>query len=383
MVTAGIYMVFRSNPLYSLAPDTLEFIAYIGAATALLGALIGLAQNDIKKVLAYSTVSQLGYMFMALGVGAYSSSLFHVVTHAFFKALLFLGAGSVIHAMSNEQDIRTMGGLAKPLRITFLTFLIGTIAISGIPPFSGFFSKDEILFNLYLHNKPVWAIGLLGSFLTAFYMFRLLYLTFFGNFRGNEHQKEHLHESPVAMTLPLLILAVLATLGGLLNVPEALGGHSALANWLSPVIAKSIESAGHGADHQQLEFILMSVSVLVALAGIGLASVVYLGQKRLPVSETSKLSPIHNLVYHKFYVDEVYDWIIVKPLAFLSRVFGFVFEYLIIDLAVAGIGALARVTGKGLRYIQSGSTGFYLLIMVTSIGLYLAFLFQDNLFSLL
>lgn len=376
MVTAGIYMVIRSNALYSLAPVTQEFIAYIGAATALLGALIGLAQNDIKKVLAYSTVSQLGYMFMALGVGAYSSSLFHVVTHAFFKALLFLGAGSVIHAMSNEQDIRFMGGLSKKLRVTFITFLIGTIAIAGIPPFSGFFSKDEILFQLFLHNKVAWAIGLTGSFLTAFYMFRLLFLTFFGEFRGTEHQREHLHESPAAMTVPLAILAVLATLGGLLNVPEVLGGHAELHHWLSPLLVQYGTPEAH-ADHASLENTLMAVSVLVAAAGIGLAYVFYMAQKQRPAAETVTLSPIHKLVYRKFYIDELYDRAIVRPLALLSRVFGFVVEYLVIDLAVTGIGALSRVTGKTLRYVQSGSTGLYLLLMVASIALYLTYLFKD------
>ena len=381
MVTAGIYMVFRSNPLYSLSPIVLEFICYIGAATALLGALIGLAQNDIKKVLAYSTVSQLGYMFMALGVGAYSTSLFHVITHAFFKALLFLGAGSVIHAMSNEQDIRRMGGLRQALPTTFLTFLIGTIAISGIPPFSGFFSKDEILFHLFLHNKVAWVIGLTGSFLTAFYMFRLLFLTFFGEFRGNEHQKSHLHESPWAITLPLVILAVLATLGGLLNMPEGLGGHEMLATWLKPVIAGyGIAEAYEAGDHASLENILMAVSVVVALCGIGLSYVFYMSKNERPVEEGVRLSPIHRLVYHKFYIDELYDRVFVRPISFLSRVFGFVFEYLIIDLAVTAIGAMARVMGKGLRYAQSGSTGLYLLLMVSSIAIYLAIVFQDNLF---
>jgi len=373
MVTAGIYMVFRSNALYTLAPATQEFICYIGAATALLGAFIGLAQNDIKKVLAYSTVSQLGYMFMALGVGAYSSSLFHVVTHAFFKALLFLGAGSVIHAMSNEQDIRRMGGLAKKLPITSLTFLIGTIAIAGVPPFSGFFSKDEILFNLYLHNKPVWAMALLGSFLTAFYMFRLYYLTFTQEFRGKDQQKHHLHESPMAMTLPLVVLAILAALGGLLNVPSVLGGNSFLGHWLSPVLASV---AGHNADHDALEQLLMAVSVVVALTGIGLASFMYYSRKMRPAPEDAPLTPLVRLVYGKFYVDEIYENLIIRPLSFISRVFGFVIEYLVIDLAVAMVGSVVRLSGRTLRYAQTGSTGVYLLFMVASIGLLLAYLFQ-------
>jgi NADH-quinone oxidoreductase subunit L len=219
MVTAGIYLVLRSNVLFTLAPQTLEVVGIIGLATALFAATIGLAQNDIKKVLAYSTVSQLGYMFLALGVMGYTSSFFHVLTHAFFKALLFLGAGSVIHAMSNEQDMRRMGGLRKVLPITFLTMLIGCLAISGIPPFAGFFSKDEILSHVYEHSKVMWAIGLLTSLLTAFYMFRLLFLTFFGEFRGTEEQRHHLHESPASMTLPLIVLAVLSAVGGFMGAP--------------------------------------------------------------------------------------------------------------------------------------------------------------------
>jgi NADH-quinone oxidoreductase subunit L len=213
MVTAGIYMIIRSNVLYSLAPSSLEIVAFVGLCTALMAASIGIFQNDIKKVLAYSTVSQLGYMFMALGVSAYSSAMFHVMTHAFFKALLFLGAGSVIHAMSNEQDIRNMGGLRKKLPITFITFLIATIAISGIPPFAGFFSKDEILAHVWEHNKLMWALGVAGSIMTSFYMFRLLFLTFFGDFRGTHDQAHHLHESPMSMTLPLMVLAVLSVVG--------------------------------------------------------------------------------------------------------------------------------------------------------------------------
>src|SRR5690606_37489207 len=212
MVTAGIYMVLRSNILYTMAPATLEVAGIIGLATAVFAATIGLFQNDIKKVLAYSTVSQLGYMFLALGVMAYSTSFFHVLTHAFFKALLFLGAGSVIHAMSGEQDMRSMGGLRKALPITFITMLIGTLAISGIPPFAGFFSKDEILAHVWEHNKIMWAFGLLASFMTSFYTFRLMFLTFFGGFRGTEEQRHHLHESPKSMTIPLIILAILSTI---------------------------------------------------------------------------------------------------------------------------------------------------------------------------
>jgi NADH-quinone oxidoreductase subunit L len=221
MVTAGIYMIARSNILYTLAPTSLHIVALIGVITAVFAATIGLLQNDIKKVLAYSTVSQLGYMFLALGMGAYTSAVFHVITHAFFKALLFLGAGSVIHAMGGEQDIRKMGGLKGHLPTTFATFLIGTIAIAGIPPFAGFFSKDEILAHAFAHNKIFWLLGVGGSVLTAFYMFRLLFLTFYGKFRGTHHQEEHLHESPKSITVPLMVLAGLSIVGGFIGLPEA------------------------------------------------------------------------------------------------------------------------------------------------------------------
>ena len=236
MVTAGIYMVARSNALYSLSAVAENLVAIIGIATALFAATIAIKQNDIKKVLAYSTVSQLGYMFLGLGVGAYTGAVFHVMTHAFFKALLFLGAGSVIHAMHNQQDIRYMGGLKKYLPVTHITFLIGCLAISGIPPFSGFFSKDEILAAAYSVNPIYWALGVIGAGMTAFYMFRLYATTFLGTFRGTDEQKHHLHESPLAITIPLLILAVLAVIGGFVNVPEVFGGNASLHKFLSPVI---------------------------------------------------------------------------------------------------------------------------------------------------
>ncbi|MGI4806301.1 MAG: NADH-quinone oxidoreductase subunit L, partial [Janthinobacterium lividum] len=237
MVTAGIYMIVRSNVLFTLAPVTMHIIAVIGLATILLAAVIAIAQTDIKKVLAYSTVSQLGYMFLGLGVGAYTGAFFHVITHAFFKALLFLCAGSVIHAVSGEQDMRNMGGLRKKLPVTFITMLIGAIAISGIPPFSGFFSKDEILAHVFTYSKSMYVLGVLGSIFTAFYMFRLIYLTFFGKFRGTHEQEHHLHESPSLMTIPLIVLAVLSIVGGFIGVPEALGGNHWLEHYLSPVFA--------------------------------------------------------------------------------------------------------------------------------------------------
>jgi NADH-quinone oxidoreductase subunit L len=294
MVTAGIYMVIRSNVLYSLAPSTLEIVGIIGAATALFAASIGLLQNDIKKVLAYSTVSQLGYMFMGLGAMAYSASMFHVITHAFFKALLFLGAGSVIHAMSDEQDIRSMGGLRKKLPVTFITFLIATIAISGIPPFAGFFSKDEILAHVFEHNKALWVIGVLGSLMTSFYMFRLLFLTFFGTFRGTHEQEHHLHESPASMTMPLIILAILSAVGGFIGVPEALHGTHHLAEFMSPLydagknrLIPAFEPTS--LSHSE-EYILMGVSVAVALVSAIVAYVMYVQKASVPAPDTEEKS---------------------------------------------------------------------------------------------
>ncbi|GGK61767.1 NADH dehydrogenase subunit L [Rufibacter glacialis] len=375
MVTAGIYMVIRSNVLYTLAPVTLEFVAIIGLATALFAATIGLFQNDIKKVLAYSTVSQLGYMFLALGVMAYSSSLFHVLTHAFFKALLFLGAGSVIHAMSGEQDLRKMGGLKKALPITFLTFLIGTLAISGIPPFAGFFSKDELLAHVFMHSKVMWAFGLLTSFMTAFYMFRLLYLAFFGNFRGTEEQRQHLHESPAVMTIPLIILAILSTIGGFMGLPAVFSQNHLLGNFLSPIyeLARRAVPSAFEAHHlsHETEYILMAISVAVAVVAIILAYFIYGKKRTVPAEEGAALSPLHKLVYNKYYVDELYNGLIVKPVMGLSTgLYRFV-ERGIIDPIVNGFGKGVLGGGRSLRFVQSGATGSYLLLMVLGIALIL------------
>jgi NADH-quinone oxidoreductase subunit L len=365
MVTAGIYMIIRSNVIYSLSPFALEIVGWVGLATALLAASIGLFQNDIKKVLAYSTVSQLGYMFMGLGVMAYSSSFFHVMTHAFFKALLFLGAGSVIHAMSNEQDIRKMGGLYKKLPITFWTFLIATIAISGIPPFSGFFSKDEIMAHVFEHNKLMWALALLGSFMTAFYMFRLLFLTFFGEFRGTHEQEDHLHESPISMTFPLMVLAVLSAIGGFFNIPHLFGGHSQLATFLAPVISSNHEAAVLDAS---TETILMVISVVAALLALGLAYYFYMTKKTRPVADGQQTG-IQNVVYNKYFVDEIYNTAFVKPINYLSVFFHNIIEKLGIDKLVNGVGSLVMGLSGEARLLQTGSTGQYLFAMVISIAL--------------
>ncbi|UOQ54712.1 NADH-quinone oxidoreductase subunit L [Hymenobacter cellulosivorans] len=374
MVTAGIYMVLRSNVLFTLAPDTLHVVAWIGGITALFAATIGLAQNDIKKVLAYSTVSQLGYMFLALGVMGYSTSLFHVLTHAFFKALMFLGAGSVIHAMSNEQDIRRMGGLRKALPITFLTFFIGCLAISGIPPFSGFFSKDEILEHAFQHNKILWGMGLLTAFLTAFYMFRLLFLTFFGEFRGTEEQKHHLHESPASMTLPLIILAVLAAVGGFMGAPMFVGKHY-LADYLAPLFtysrALNPEAFASELDHGT-ELMLIGLSVAAGVLGIIFAYVQYVSRRVRPAEDDAQRSAPESLVYHKYYIDELYDGIFVRPVMSLSKGLYRYVEQGIIDPIVNGFGRVTLGGGQLLRYVQTGYVGLYLILMVVGIVLILA-----------
>jgi NADH-quinone oxidoreductase subunit L len=369
MVTAGIYMIVRSNVLYSLAPFTLDIIMGIGLITALFAATIGLVQNDIKKVLAYSTVSQLGYMFFALGLGAYTTGMFHVTTHAFFKALLFLGAGSVIHAMSGEQDIRSMGGLAKKLPITFITFLIATVAIAGIPPFAGFFSKDEILAHAFERSPLLWGLGVLGALMTTFYMFRLLYLTFFGSFRGTEEQKHHLHESPLVMTIPLIVLALLSVVGGFIGIPEVLGGSNQLAQYLAPVIYSVGPDAHHTLSHAT-EYILMAVSTGLVLVVIFIAYQKYVKKNTVPLAEGQE-EGLQKVVYNKYYIDELYDNIIVKPLYSLSGFFSKVIDNSLVDGIVNGVGKSVELGSRVLRYTQSGSISAYLFAMVIGIILIL------------
>ena len=367
MVTAGVYMVARNNILYTLSPFTLDLIVIIGLATALLAATIAVAQNDIKKVLAYSTVSQLGLMFLALGLGAYTSGVFHMTTHAFFKALLFLGAGSVIHGMSGEQDIRNMGGLRRYLPVTFATFLIGTLAISGLPPFAGFFSKDEILASAFATNKLVWGLAFFASLLTAFYMFRLFFLTFSGSSRATETVKHHIHESPSSMTMPLIVLAVLSVIGGFMGIPAVLGGNHALSEFLSPVFSQSqVLQEAHHISHTA-ELILMGIVVGLTLIVIFFAYSLYVRRKMLPTPEGVSLSSFHKLIYNKYYVDETYDRVVVKPLNFLSRASDAVLERLLIDRIVNNTGRVVTWGGKTLRLIQTGNTGFYIFAMVISI----------------
>lgn len=368
MVTAGIYMIARNNILYTLAPDTLEVVTIIGLATSVFAATIAVAQNDIKKVLAYSTVSQLGLMFVALGVGAFATGVFHMATHAFFKALLFLGAGSVIHAMSGEQDIRRMGGLKKYLPVTFVTFLIATLAIAGIPPFAGFFSKDEILAQAFMDNKVVWFFAVVASLLTAFYMFRLFFLTFYGTNRATPEVQHHIHESPKSMTVPLIVLSVLSAIGGFMGIPEVFGGSHALNSFLSPVFAGSqqLVEAHHHLSHST-EWMLMGVIVGLTAVMIYAAWSVFARKQTVPAEEGTALSPTHRIIYNKYYVDEAYDKIIVRPLFFISRVFDTIIERLMIDNLVNGMGRLVTWGSKTLRLVQTGDTAFYIFAMVIGV----------------
>jgi len=362
MVTAGIYMIARSNVMYTLAQTTSGIVAIIGLATAILAATIALKQNDIKKVLAYSTVSQLGFMFLALGVGAFTGAVFHVMTHAFFKALLFLGAGSVIHGMHHEQDLRSYGGLKKYMPVTHITMLIGCIAIAGIPGFSGFFSKDEILMGAFFKNPVYYYLGLGAALMTAFYMFRLYAMTFLGSYRGNAHH--HPHESPAAMTVPLMVLAALSIVGGYVGIPELFVHNShKLADFLAPVFAESKKLAvAHPEDHNT-EWILMGVSTILIIAIIIWAVKKYSTYVRTDTEETGLAKVLAN----KWYVDELYDGIIVKPMLAIGGFFNTAIEKSGIDKAVNGVGKGVLYLSRQFRLVQSGNVGNYVLMMVVAI----------------
>jgi NADH-quinone oxidoreductase subunit L len=383
MVTAGVYMVVRANFLYSMAPAALEVVAIVGGATAIFAASIGLVQNDIKKVLAYSTVSQLGYMFLACGVSAYGAAIFHLVTHAFFKALLFLGSGSVIHGMSGEQDIRNMGGLKAKMPTTYWTFLAGTLAIAGIPGLSGFFSKDEILWKTFESGHyTLWIVGVVGALFTAFYMFRLLYLTFHGPFRGSRSQEHHLHESPSVMTVPLVILAVLAIIGGYIGLTPALGGANVFEHWLHPVVTQGAQvhtllgETSH--EVEGLEYLVMLVSVVVALLGIWLARSGYLRKATWP----GKLSKgaAYTTILNKYYVDQIYDTVISQPIVKISEVMAQWFDLGVIDGLVNGVAAFFGWVAGWLRRLQTGFVQNYAVLMGVGILLILATLFYRVLF---
>ena len=374
MVTAGIYMIARSNILYTMAPATQTLVAIIGLSTAIFAATIALKQNDIKKVLAYSTVSQLGYMFLGLGVGAYTGAVFHVMTHAFFKALLFLGAGSVIHAMHHEQDITKMGGLKSKLPITHLTFLLGCIAIAGVPPFSGFFSKDEILMAAYATNPIFYYVGMGGALLTAFYMFRLYSLTFLGNFRGTAHQHEHLHESPIAMTFPLMVLAFFAVVAGFIGIPELFAPNAhALEHFLAPVFAGSTALVhAHHIEHST-EWILMGTATVLILIVI-----IYAITKFKKYTTTGPNTGIVTILENKWYIDELYDTIIVKPLYWFASFLKNSVEKFVIDGAVNGVGKLVGYGSRQFRLLQSGQVGSYILMMVMALVLFIIIWFNDS-----
>jgi len=366
MVTAGIYMIARSNVLYSMSSVTMDIVAYVGLATALLAATIALKQNDIKKVLAYSTVSQLGFMFLALGTGAYVAAVFHVMTHAFFKALLFLGSGSVIHAMSGEQDIRNMGGLSTKMKITFVTFLIGCIAIAGIPPFSGFFSKDAILLSAFEKSPVLYGLALFTALLTAFYMFRLLFLTFSGQFRGTAYQKQHLHESPAAITIPLIVLAVLSIIGGFVGIPEVfINGGDRIGAFLSPVIKPH---GGHTVSHST-EYMLMGLSTALVIIMIIAAWFKFRNYQRTEEKGLGKV------LENKWYVDELYDKVIVQPMHQFGGFLKSVIEKSVIDGLVNGVGRAVNYGGRQLRLLQSGQVGSYILLMVLSMVIIFALQF--------
>jgi NADH-quinone oxidoreductase subunit L len=362
MVTAGVYMVARMNLLYSLAPAALQVVAIVGALTAVYAASMALTQNDIKRVLAYSTISQLGYMFLGLGVGAYSAAVFHLYTHAFFKSLLFLGAGSVMHALSGELDVRKMGGLRKYLPLTYPTFLIATIAIAGVPFFSGFFSKDAILTSAFANGQYlVWALGLMGAVMTAFYMFRLVFLTFFGEERLEPEAKAHLHESPKMMTVPLAILAFFSIVAGYVGLPVVLGKDVNLFDrFLEPVI-----HGGHEA-HLSLgsEWMLILASVAVALFGIFIAYVFYLKKPAIPHNLVARFPWLYKLLYNKYYMDEIYDATLVNPMIKGSELVYKNFDLKVIDGTLNGSAKSMNFFGKLLSYLQTGLIKDYALVFL-------------------
>ncbi len=373
MVTAGIYMIARSNIIYTLSPVAQDLVTYTGLATAIFAATIAIAQNDIKKVLAYSTVSQLGLMFVALGVGAYSTGIFHMATHAFFKALLFLGAGSVIHAMHGEQDIRRMGGLKKHIPVTYVTFLIGVLAISGVPPFAGFFSKDEILADAFHHSPLVWAMAVLASLLTAFYMFRLLFLVFFGSSRVSSGKMDTMHESPRVMTVPLILLAVLSTSAGLLGIPEAFHATNWLKEFLSPAFALSYAVKTTLPLEHSTEYLLMGTILTLTILAIAAAYVVYQKRGTVPLQEGANLPPLHRLVYEKYFVDEIYARLITRPLHKAGVLLDKFVERLGIDRLVNSLGTGVEMGSRSVRFLQTGTIGFYLLCMVVGVIALLVF----------
>jgi len=402
MVTAGVYMVVRMNAIYQLAPIAMDVVAVVGVVTAIFAASMALVQNDIKKVLAYSTISQLGYMFLALGAGAFAAGIFHLMTHAFFKALLFLGAGSVIHAMSGEQDVQKMGGLWNKIPVTARTFFMATLAIAGIPPLAGFFSKDEILGRAFERHPALWFVGFITAGMTAFYMFRLVFLTFFGYSRADEHAEKHIHESPPAMTVPLVILAVLSVIGGWIGWPAALGGSNRFEKFLEPIMYRAVaetESTNAAQQSTATEYLLMFASIGIAVAGIWLAYQFYRTKQIAPELVAAKVPRFYQLLFHKYYVDEIYDALVVNRVKDLGTGLG-VFDAKVIDgVGVDGTGWLARfgstlsmwwdkwiidgllnfgakltqLSSFPVRFLQTGTFSSYAMLILVGLAILLAY----------
>lgn len=387
MVTAGVYMIARMNGLFAMAPATMMTIAIVGGLTAFFAATIGLAQNDIKRVLAYSTVSQLGYMFLAMGVGAFSAGIFHLMTHAFFKACLFLGSGSVIHGLhhayhhahleDDPQDMRNMGGLRKKMPITFITFLVSTIAISGIPLFSGFFSKDEILWWSFGSTNGHWMLWLLGAGaagMTAFYMFRLVFMTFFGEQKTDPRAKDHISESPFTITIPLMVLGLGAVVGGYIGVPAILGGANRFHHFLEPVFGPALKLNhiyAHGTH--ATEYTLMAVSVAIAIVGIFIAWIMYIKNPELPGKFVARFEGVHRVIFNKWYIDELYDFLFVNPCKKIGTFLWRGFDVKVVDGAVNGCAWIIKGIGTGLRYTQSGYLYNYAMVMVIGVVVIVGF----------
>ncbi len=368
MVTAGVYMIVRCHVLYLLAPLTMSIVAVVGVVTAVYSASIGTVQNDIKRVLAYSTISQIGYMFLAVGVGAFTAGMFHLMTHAFFKGLLFLGAGSVIHSLSGEMDMRFMGGLKKYIPITFWTFLIAVLAITGIPGFSGFFSKDEILWNAFDKGNPIlWVIGVFTAGLTAFYMFRLFYLTFLGESRFQSEKELHIHESPKIMTIPLIILGFFSLFGGYIGVSHSLGGENHFKKFMEPVFRNSeiiANSTSNAENSLGLEYLLMIISIIIVLIVLIIVHQIYLKRPDIASTLAKRFSLAYRVLLNKYYIDEIYHTFIVNPFIKISDIFWKIFDVKIVDGAVNGTANVIQSAGDKLRKVQTGYVQEYALSLI-------------------
>ncbi len=373
MVTAGVYMVARFSPIFTLSPTTMAVVVIIGTFTAVFAATMALVNKDIKRVLAYSTISQLGYMFIGVGSGAFAAGIFHLMTHAFFKALLFLGAGSVMHALANETNIDKMGGLFSKIKITAITFFIAGLAISGVPPFSGFFSKDGILAGAFEYNPIVWAFGAFGAMLTAFYMFRLIFVTFFGESRVEPEVEHHIHESPRIMTAPLMVLALLAIIGGWVGIPEGLGGGNHFEHFLAPVF-EAPEAHMHLAQLSHgTEYLLMGASILLVLIGILFAWLMYIKKSISAEKMAARFSGVYRLLYNKYYMDEIYNAIIYQPILAASRWLWKVFDSKIIDGFVNLVGKIMLLISSLLRRVQTGYVQNYAAFLVLGAIVILAY----------